>query len=64
VGDVNASTVDEKTKLQALIPVATIIAMDTVTARFCIVHQAICYALADLLTTPSSRMQPALLIIL
>jgi hypothetical protein len=34
VGDFNASTVDEKTKLQALIPLVTIIAMDTVTARF------------------------------
>jgi hypothetical protein len=34
VGDFNASTVDEKTKLKALILLVTIIAMDTVTARF------------------------------
>jgi hypothetical protein len=34
VGDFNASRVDEKTKLQALILLVTIIAMDTVTARF------------------------------
>ena len=34
MGDFNASTVDEKkSKLQALIPLATIIAMDTVTVR-------------------------------
>jgi len=34
VGDFNASRVDEKTKLQALILLVTVIAMDTVTARF------------------------------